>query len=59
MGTSAVKLMLPMQQGDVSETYADASLLQALTGFLPTTGVEQGVQAFVDWYREWTKVAGK
>ena len=43
--------MLPMQKGDVSETFADASLLTALTGFTPTTTIDQGVKALVDWYR--------
>ena len=45
--------MLPMQQGDVRETYADPRLLEALTGYLPATSVADGVSAFVDWYREW------
>lgn len=52
LGRVAEKNMLPMQQGDVTETFADPSLLQALTGYLPETTVEIGVGAFVDWYRE-------
>ncbi len=52
-GLSAQKRLLPMQQGDVTETYADASLLQALTGFVPRTSVEEGVRRFVEWHRTW------
>lgn len=51
LGKEAKKNMLPMQKGDVRETFADASLLKALTGFTPGISVEQGVSAFVDWYR--------
>lgn len=52
LGRSAEKNMLPMQQGDVEETFAEAGLLKALTGFSPEIDVEQGVSSFVDWYRE-------
>ena len=54
IGKPANKIMLPMQQGDVSETFADPALLIALTGFVPRIDVQTGVTAFVDWYREWT-----
>lgn len=53
MGREAIKQMRPMQQGDVVETYADPGLLTALTGFVPQVPVEQGVRAFVEWYRDW------
>lgn len=56
VGRPAVKNMLPMQQGDVVETFADASLLEALTGFRPRIGVQQGAAAFVEWYREWRQI---
>jgi UDP-glucuronate 4-epimerase len=42
---------MSMQKGDVTETFADASLLSALTGFAPTTTLDEGVKALVDWYR--------
>jgi hypothetical protein len=58
LGKPANKIMLPMQKGDVTETYADASLLQALTGFTPRTTIDQGVKALVDWYRNETSVDG-
>lgn len=53
VGVTAKKEMLPMQPGDVSKTYADSDLLQSLTGFRPSTSVRDGVQAFVDWYRDY------
>ena len=55
IGRKAVKNMLDMQPGDVKQTYADVSLLKALTGYVPTTDVETGIRAFVDWYRDYYK----
>jgi UDP-glucuronate 4-epimerase len=52
-GRSATRRMLPMQAGDVPVTWADARLIEALTGPLPRTPVAEGVQRFVDWYREY------
>ncbi len=52
LGKTAKKIMLPMQQGDVVATTASPVLLEALTGFKPTTPVDVGVKAFVDWYRQ-------
>jgi UDP-glucuronate 4-epimerase len=43
--------MLPMQQGDVSATFADVRDLERDFGFRPTTGIEEGVRRFVAWYR--------
>ncbi|HPF22295.1 MAG TPA: NAD-dependent epimerase/dehydratase family protein [Hyphomonas sp.] len=57
IGRTAAKNMLDMQPGDVKQTYADVSLLKALTGYVPTTNVETGIQAFVDWYRAYYKPA--
>jgi UDP-glucuronate 4-epimerase len=54
LGKPATKIMLPMQQGDVTQTFADPRLLTALTGFSPHTDVTTGVTAFVEWYRGWT-----
>ncbi|MCG6121927.1 MAG: GDP-mannose 4,6-dehydratase [Microvirga sp.] len=53
LGRKAVRNMMPMQQGDVRETVASADLLEALTGYRPSTSVEEGVRAFVAWYREY------
>ena len=55
LGIAAVKNIMPMQPGDVRETYARANLLEALTGYRPATSVETGVRAFVKWYLEYHK----
>ncbi len=55
IGKKAVKNMLPMQPGDVKQTYADVSLLKAITGYTPSTDVETGIRSFVDWYRDYFK----
>ncbi len=52
VGKTAVRHMLPMQQGDVPRTYASPDLLQALTGYKPETPIAEGVALFVDWYRQ-------
>jgi UDP-glucuronate 4-epimerase len=49
----ARKNYLPMQMGDVPETYADVTDLQTAVGFAPNTSIETGIQNFVDWYREY------
>ncbi|PVA10617.1 hypothetical protein DC366_06865 [Pelagivirga sediminicola] len=51
-GRPAQKRFLDMQPGDVPATWADADLIEALTGPLPRTNVQVGVQRFVDWYRD-------
>ncbi|PKP90206.1 MAG: UDP-glucuronate 5-epimerase [Alphaproteobacteria bacterium HGW-Alphaproteobacteria-16] len=51
MGRKARKNFLPMQPGDVPATEASPDLLRRLIGFVPETSVEQGVSAFIDWYR--------
>ena len=54
LGKEAEKVFLPIQKGDVRKTFADSSLLKALTGFQPATSVDLGVKAFVDWYLKYT-----
>jgi UDP-glucuronate 4-epimerase len=51
IGTAIEKIYLPMQDGDVSSTYADTSRLHQWTGFQPKTSVNEGVSKFVDWYK--------
>jgi len=53
LGRQAKKNMLPMQPGDVPATFASADLLEKLTGYRPATAIEDGVGAFVDWYKEY------
>lgn len=52
-GRVAQKTMLPMQPGDVPATWADATLIESLTGPLPRTDIREGVRRFVDWYRDY------
>ena len=53
IGCKADRNLMPMQAGDVPATWADSKLLKTLTGYAPKTSVRSGVQAFVDWYREY------
>ncbi|MGH8260318.1 MAG: NAD-dependent epimerase [Steroidobacteraceae bacterium] len=53
LGRKAEKNFLPMQLGDVPETFADIEDLIADVGYRPATPVEVGVRRFVDWYREY------
>ncbi|RMG31230.1 MAG: NAD-dependent epimerase [Gammaproteobacteria bacterium] len=51
LGKKAEKNLLPLQPGDVPDTYADVSDLVRDIGYRPSTSVEEGVRKFVDWYR--------
>jgi UDP-glucuronate 4-epimerase len=51
VGKSAQKEMLPMQPGDMPDTYADVSDLEQQFGYRPDTPVREGVRRFVEWYR--------
>jgi UDP-glucuronate 4-epimerase len=53
LGRTAVKEMLPMQPGDVTETFADVTDLMRDTGFRPQTSIEDGLRDFVAWYRDY------
>jgi len=56
LGKKAIRNYMPMQMGDVAATWADASLLQSLTGYRPQTNFRDGIARFVDWYREYYNV---
>ncbi|MEZ5488642.1 MAG: NAD-dependent epimerase [Steroidobacteraceae bacterium] len=56
LGVKAQKNMLPLQPGDVPDTFADVSDLERDVGYRPATSVETGVRRFVDWYREYYRV---
>ena len=56
LGKTAVKEMLPMQPGDVYQTYADVSDLIRDFDFKPDTPLEEGLRKFVEWYREYYKI---
>jgi UDP-glucuronate 4-epimerase len=51
LGRKAVKNLMPMQAGDVTETFADIDALKRDIGFAPKTPVREGVRRFVEWYR--------
>ncbi|MDB5528506.1 MAG: NAD-dependent epimerase/dehydratase family protein [Devosia sp.] len=52
LGKKARLDFLPMQQGDVVETYSDVSLLRQLIGAVPQTSIEEGAARLVEWYRQ-------
>ncbi|HLJ75133.1 MAG TPA: NAD-dependent epimerase [Thermoanaerobaculia bacterium] len=56
LGRKAKLDLLPMQMGDVPSTMADVSDLERATGFRPRTSIEEGIAAFVKWYREYYDV---
>ncbi|MGN2246400.1 NAD-dependent epimerase [Frateuria sp. GZRR35] len=53
LGRSVEKNLLPMQAGDVPDTWADVSALRRDVGYAPQTSIEEGVARFVRWYREY------
>lgn len=55
-GMTAEMNMMPMQPGDVPATWADASLLKSLTGYVPHTALNDGVVEFVKWYRDYYSI---
>ena len=50
LGKKAVRELLPLQPGDIPNTFADVTLLQQATGYKPTTSVKEGIARFVAWY---------
>ena len=55
LGKKAVKNLLPIQEGDVPETFADVEALTSDVGFKPATSIEEGIGKFIDWYKEYYK----
>lgn len=53
LGIKAIRNYMPMQPGDVPATWADASLLQQLTGYRPQTDFKDGIAQFVAWFRDY------
>jgi UDP-glucuronate 4-epimerase len=53
VGKPAVRQLLPMQPGDVPQTWADAADLERAVGFRPKTPIGQGIHHFVDWFRSY------
>ncbi len=55
LGQKAERNYMPMQKGDVPATWANASLLQELTGYRPETDFREGITRFVTWFRDYYK----
>jgi UDP-glucuronate 4-epimerase len=53
LGIKAQKNLLPLQDGDVPATYANTDALNEWVGFVPGTGIDQGIGRFVAWYRDY------
>jgi UDP-glucuronate 4-epimerase len=53
LGKKAQRNLLPLQPGDVPDTFADVQDLAEDVGYRPSTSVEDGVKSFVDWYRSY------
>ena len=53
LGKKAIRNFMDMQKGDVPATWANADLLQRLTGYKPQTDFRDGVGRFIDWFRDY------
>lgn len=56
LGKTAEKNLLPLQPGDVPDTYADVEALVSDVGYKPNTTIEQGIERFVAWYKQYYQV---
>lgn len=56
LGKKAVKNFLPLQDGDVPETFADVEDLMNDVGFKPETSIETGIKNFVTWYKQYYRI---
>ncbi|PKM16914.1 MAG: capsular biosynthesis protein CpsI [Gammaproteobacteria bacterium HGW-Gammaproteobacteria-2] len=56
LGRKAERRLLPLQPGDVPDTFADVEALQRDTGYTPATPIAEGIARFVAWYREFYRV---
>ena len=53
LGKKAIREELPLQPGDVPDTWADSSDLEKDFGYKPSTTVEEGINKFITWYRDY------
>ncbi|BAP35607.1 NAD-dependent epimerase [Acinetobacter guillouiae] len=56
LGKEAILELLPLQPGDVPDTFADSRALEQMVGYKPSVSVDDGVKQFVDWYRDFYQV---
>jgi UDP-glucuronate 4-epimerase len=59
MDGTANKVMYPMQDGDVPETFADIEKAKTKLGYEPTTEIEEGIPKFIQWYKDHDDIANK
>lgn len=59
LGKAAIKEMLPMQAGEVTETFADIEKSQKLLNFRPTVSLEEGILRFIDWFKLYHGLSSK
>ena len=55
LGKEAIKNFMPLQDGDVKETWCDSDALFKLTNFRPETDIHTGVKKFIDWYLDYSR----
>lgn len=55
LGKKAIKNLMPLQTGDVPETFADVDDLMQEVGFKPATSIEDGIGKFIEWYKDYYK----
>lgn len=56
LGKEAEKNLMPIQTGDVPETYADVQALMDAVGYKPQTTIEEGIEKFIQWYKSYYKI---
>ena len=56
LGIKAIKVMKPLQKGDVANTYADISAIKSDFNFIPKTKIIEGIPKFIDWYKSYHKI---
>jgi UDP-glucuronate 4-epimerase len=59
LGRAAIRELLPLQPGDVPDTWADSGRLARAVNWRPATPVDEGVRRFVAWFRDWTGAASE
>jgi UDP-glucuronate 4-epimerase len=55
LGKKGEKNLLPMQAGDIAETFANIDKAKKMLGFNPKVSIEQGIKNFIQWYKEYNK----
>lgn len=56
LNKSASKKYLPLQPGDVPDTFSDTSALERVAGYKPSTPISVGIRNFVEWFRSYYRI---